>query len=357
MDRLTCFPLTHDMMTILRYKELLKDYKLAAVNSFKEDVFMEALAPVYPDCKMSSDIMDTFAEADTLLLLDNVEKYTWNKYQKLLEAARDSGRKILMSAKLYEEMRAENRVNTEDSASIEKLERIISEQERPKEKQFRTISAPVIAVTGMGEHCSKFETSLLTLKTLEERGYTVTFLSCNPLGMLFGGYTYPEYLYSDELSMEQKVWRLNQDIAAHTEQEETDVILAELPGGLMQLGEREKNHFSESALAVANALDIDAGILNVYVPFCKNTDQYAYLKDYCDYKYGIPVEKICMARQKAEYDSARNEYVFLHLDEAAYEKLYQKYCEPDIIRLTEQKAAEEAIGEVIKLLEENPEFV
>lgn len=97
--------------------------------------------------------------------------------------------------------------------------------------------------------------------------------------------------------------------------------------------------------------------MNVYVPFYKNTGQFDYLKDYCDYKYGIPVEKICMARQKAEYDPARNEYVFMYLDDVTYDKMYQKYCDTDIIRLTEQEQAEKAVGEIIKLLEGNPEFV
>ena len=351
MDRLACFPITHDMLTMLRYKDLLNDCEITAVNSFKEDTFIEKLTPVYPECKISADIAETLEETDALLLLDNVEKYTWNKYQKILKAARTSGKKVIMSAKLYEEMNVEKDVNTE------RLSRTFPEKERPKTNRFRTISAPVIAVAGTGENCSKFETSLLTLKALKERGYTVTFLSGNPLGVLFGGYTYPEYLYSGNLSMEQKVWRLNQDIAAYTEQRETDVILAELPGGIMQLGEREKNHFSESAMTVANALDIDAGILNVYVPFYKNTGQFDYLKDYCDYKYGIPVEKICMARQKAEYDPARNEYVFMYLDDVTYDKMYQKYCDTDIIRLTEQEQAEKAVGEIIKLLEGNPEFV
>lgn len=254
MDRLACFPITHDMLTMLRYKDLLNDCEITAVNSFKEDTFIEKLTPVYPECKISADIAETLEETDALLLLDNVEKYTWNKYQKILKATRTSGKKVIMSAKLYEEMNVEKDVNTE------RLSRTFPEKERPKTNRFRTISAPVIAVAGTGENCSKFETSLLTLKALKERGYTVTFLSVNPLGVLFGGYTYPEYLYSGNLSMEQKVWRLNQDIAAYTEQRETDVILAELPGGIMQLGEREKNHFSESAMAVANALDIDAGV-------------------------------------------------------------------------------------------------
>ena len=351
MVKLVCFPLTHDMLTVLRYKELMKDYEIVSINSFKEDSFIEKLEPLYPECKISADIDETLEGTDTLLLLDNAEGYTWNKYQEMLKAAQTSDKKVIMSAKLYEEMNVENSVNTE------KLSGTLPTKEWSQPDNLRTIIPPVIAVAGMGENCSKFETSLLTLKVLKERGYTVTFLSSNSLAALFGGYTYPEYLYSDNLSMEQKIWRLNQDIAEYTEQKEADVILAELPGGVMQLGEKEKNHFSESAMAVANTLKIDAGILNVYVPFYKNTGQFDYLKDYCDYKYEIPVEKICMARQKVEYDSARNEYVFMYLDDVAYDKMYQKYCDEDIIRLTEQEQAEQAVVEVIKLLEGNPEFI
>lgn len=84
MDRLACFPITHDMLTMLRYKDLLNDCEITAVNSFKEDTFIEKLTPVYPECKISADIAETLEETDALLLLDNVEKYTWNGSMSIL---------------------------------------------------------------------------------------------------------------------------------------------------------------------------------------------------------------------------------------------------------------------------------
>ena len=69
-----------------------------------------------------------------------------------------------------------------------------------------------------------------------------------------------------------------------------------------------KNHFSEIPLVISNALESDIGILNTYVPFQVNQEQYKYLKEYCDYKYGIPIEALCMARQKVEYDTESQQY-------------------------------------------------
>lgn len=351
MISIACFPLSHDMLTMLQYKELMVDYEIVAINSFKEDIFIKKLELKYPECKISSDIYEVLEESDGLLLLDNKEEYKWNKYQEILKMAQTLNKKVLMSEELCAKMEVGTREN------VELLQTKLPHKEKTKNEELKSIEAPVIAVAGMGENCSKFESCLLVLKVLKERGYSVTFLSSNSLAMLFGGYTYPTYLYSESLSLEQKIWYLNQDISEYVEKNETDVILIELPGGIMPLGENAKNHFSECAIAVANAIKIDVGILNIYVPSYRNGDRFIYLKDYCDYKYEMQIEKIFMARQKVEYDQARHEYVYMHLDDVTYNKMWEKYCNANIIRLTRKEQAEKAVIEILRLLEENPEFI
>ena len=351
MINLTCFPITHDMLTVLQYKELMADYKIVAVNSFKEDIFIQKLKSKYPECTISADIYENLQESEGVLLLDNKEEYKWNKYQEILKIAKELNKKVIMSEELCAKMEVRTREN------VELLQTQLPHKEKTKNEDLKSIEAPVIAVAGMGENCNKFESCLLVLKVLKERGYSVTFLSSNSLAMLFGGCIYPTYLYSENMSLEQKIWYLNQDIAEYIKKNETDVILAELPGGIMPLGENAKNHFSESAIAVTNAVKIDAGILNIYVPSYKNRDQFIYLKDYCDYKYEMQIEKIFMARQKVEYDQARHEYVYMYLDNVTYNKMWEKYCDENIIRFTKKEQAEKAVTEILHLLEENPEFI
>lgn len=51
MISIACFPLSHDMLTMLQYKELMVDYEIVAINSFKEDIFIKKLELKYPECK------------------------------------------------------------------------------------------------------------------------------------------------------------------------------------------------------------------------------------------------------------------------------------------------------------------
>ena len=97
MINLTCFPITHDMLTVLQYKELMADYKIVAVNSFKEDIFIQKLKSKYPECTISADIYENLQESEGVLLLDNKEEYKWNKYQETLKIAKELNKKVIMS--------------------------------------------------------------------------------------------------------------------------------------------------------------------------------------------------------------------------------------------------------------------
>lgn len=351
MDKLACFPITHDLLTVLKYKELMEGNTITAINSFKEDPLLEELRLEYPEWSISPNIEETLAYADSVLMLDNVEEYTLPKYERMLLETVKQKKKALLSTKLC------GQLNVEEYTYIDVQKNSFEQDRKEYYDKLALIQIPVIAVCGMGENCSKFETTLLSLKRLKEKGYSVTLISGNPLVTLFGGYTLPEYLYSDTVSLEQKSHCFNHDVDELTKREKTDIILIELPGGIMPLGEGNQNHFSEIIIAISNALSIDAGILNTYVPSQKDEEQFGDLREYCDYRFSIPLEGFCMARQKVEYDFEQQRYQFMYLDDESYDKLYEKYCSRDVIMLTDQKQAENQIDQIIHLLEENAEFV
>lgn len=351
MNKLAFFPITHDMLTVLKYCELIENHEITAINSFKEDILLEKLKRNCPARSVASDINETLNHADAVLLFDNVEEFIFEKYRNLFYEARQLKKTILLSPKLYNQMNIENKEN------IYVLNNSFARSRKNNISKLESISTPVITICGMGENCSKFETLLLTLKCIKSMGLTATILSGNPLAVIFGGYTWPEYLYADAMSLESKIKFLNQDLYELAQERDSDVIIAEIPGGVMPLGQWNKNHFSEIPLVISNAMESDIGILNTYVPFYKDHEQYKYLKEYCDYKYGIPIEVLCMARQKVEYDTESQRYQFMFLDEEYYNKLYDKYCTQDIIKLTDDVQSEAIISGLIHLLEGNAEFI
>ena len=108
---------------------------------------------------------------------------------------------------------------------------------------------------------------------------------------------------------------------------------------------------------ISNALKIDVGILNTYVPVQQEEVKLQLLKEFCDCKYGVPLEVMFMARQRVEYDPYIRKCNYLNLDDETYNNLYERYCETDIVSLNNLEAAEDKIRQVVSLLEENAEFI
>ena len=79
MNKLAFFPITHDMLTVLKYCELIENYEIAAINSFKEDILLEKLKRNCPARSVASDINETLNHADAVLLFDNVEEFIFEK--------------------------------------------------------------------------------------------------------------------------------------------------------------------------------------------------------------------------------------------------------------------------------------
>lgn len=351
MDKLGIFPITYDLLTLLRYKELLQEEEIHAISSFKEDMYLKVLEDEFGDIAVTADIEKFLKDVDTILLLDNENEFSLTKYRRIYSDALMQQRKILVSTKLYSELRQEKKSN------VQFLEKKGVEETELKVHELYDNPLPVIAVCGMGKHCSKFETMLLTLKVLKESEYQALVIGSNPLLSLVGGYVLPQYLYSEHISLENKVYKLSADLYQLQNKRDADVILIEMPGGIMPVGTWEYNHFSEIATVISNALKIDVGILNTYVPVQQEEVKLQLLKEFCDCKYGVPLEVMFMARQRVEYDPYIRKCNYLNLDDETYNNLYERYCETDIVSLNNLEAAEDKIRQVVSLLEENAEFI
>lgn len=351
MDKLGIFPIAYDLLILLKYKELLQEEEIHAISSFKEDVYLKDLENEFGEITVTADIEKFLKGVDTILLLDNENEFSLTKYKRIYSDALVQQKKILVSTKLYSELRQEKKSN------VQFLEKKGVEETELKVHELYDNPLPVIAVCGMGKHCSKFETMLLTLKVLKASKYQALVIGSNPLLPLVGGYVLPQYLYSEHISLENKIYKLSADLYQLQKEENADVILIEMPGGIMPVGTWDYNHFSEIPMVISSALKIDVGILNTYVPVQQGEVKFQLLKEFCDCKYGVPLEAMCMARQRVEYDPYIRKCNYLNLDDETYNNLYERYCETDMVSLNNLEVAEDRIRQVVSLLEENAEFI
>lgn len=350
MNKIGFFPITYDLLTLLKYKELLDGLTVTSICSFKEDRYIKQLSKEEKQLTITDKIDEVLEVSEGMVLLDNPTNFLSKKYQIVADQVFDYKKSLFLSSSLFKQLK----INISHEVFFLDEKRVPCGNDVP----FRVYEnqLPVMAVFGMGENCSKLETILLSLKVLREHGLKVLLVGANPLLSLFGGYILPEYLFSRELSLESKVYKISRDLYMLQKDIEYDILLIEIPGGIVPVGEFNNNHFSEIPLTIANALKIDIGILNTYVP-CQKDNKTEFFKHFCAYKYNIPLELVFMSRQKVEFETDAQKCEYLNLDDASYDWFYQNYCDSSIISLRDTKRCEEAILKMIKILEDGVEFI
>lgn len=351
MDGIAAFPYNYDFEIIMRYRDLLERYALETVFSYEEDSgFLNHCKRSYKDIDFSKDI-EELEKAKKLLLLDDTGDFLLHAYKDIIAKANTLKKDVLVSRRLEAQLK-------EQGIRISKTEKLKNEYsvtcEYDTNKLF-DIPVPVIAVLGLGEHCSKFEVQLLFKKVLSNMGYNAVYLCTNVLGSLFGMFTLPEFLFDNKETFEEKTIRFNHYVYNLYKTILPDVIVIGMPGGIMPLGNKQHNYFGEIPLIISNSLSVDIGILNSYFPHRIDQEYLTRLHAYCFYKYNIPIEAFCIARQKLEFNMETDEYEFFYLNSLFLSKYYPNCSGLNdlVINLTKEYEVENTIKELVLSLSEN----
>ncbi|RDU23825.1 hypothetical protein DWV06_08180 [Anaerosacchariphilus polymeriproducens] len=294
------FPYHRDLDILLKYKEMLKDRKIVNILSFPED--QERLEKLKEKYKINKEYEET---ANELLVLNPEEGVIFEKYKEKLEELKKQGIPLW-----YLKTQNENRIKN-----------VHFYNEDIYKKRRYSVPVPIIAILGQGINCSKFETLLMTNQIIEKMGYKSLVVSSNELGGLFEFYSYPDSLSKLNVSLEDKIFSMNHYIYDLYMEEKPDLILLEIPGGIMKMGEKGENHFSEYTHVISNALDIDSGIMNLYYTKSYEESYLNNIRQYCFYKYGIEIEMLLSARQRTEYNMGSESWDYFFLDELFLKRL------------------------------------
>lgn len=315
MKNLMIFPYHRDVDIILRNQEILKDRKIVDIISFPED--QERLNELKEKHMVDSE---KDSHSDTVLILNPEKGNRLETYSEKIEELEKSGMSIWY-------------LDPNNKFSVKNVHNY---DENKYSKKRYSVPVPIIAILGQGSCCSKFETLLLTKKTIDEMGYKSISVSANDLGSLFGCYSYPDILGKNNVGLEEKIFSINHYIYDLYKLENPEVILLEMPGGIMKMGEKNENHFSELAYVIANAVEIDSGIMNLYFTKSYDDDYINEIRKYCYYKYEIVIDLLISARQRTEYSMEMRDWEYYFLDDYVINRI-QKANEKDqsIINISE----------------------
>lgn len=81
MNKIGFFPITYDLLTLLKYKELLDGLTVTSICSFKEDRYIKQLSKEEKQLTITDKIDEVLEVIEGMVLLDNPTNFLSKKYQ------------------------------------------------------------------------------------------------------------------------------------------------------------------------------------------------------------------------------------------------------------------------------------
>ena len=153
----------------------------------------------------------------------------------------------------------------------------------------KKISTPVVMVCGISPMTQKFELQLYLRKYFMQNKYSVSQIGSKVTSGLFGFCSISPYIFSCNTTEVQKIHTVNNMIKKIEEDEQPDVIIIGVPGGILPL--TEKHHFGYGIYAyeILNAVCPDFTILSL--PNGEYTDEfYEDMNKMSKYKLGMGID-------------------------------------------------------------------
>ncbi len=342
MEKLVVFPLNNDTEILINGLKESKLYQIVAVSSYIEDKSRLELLQKKSSIYCSTEFEECLARADAIIFAENTMGYSYDGYQKRVQMALDSGKKIYAGLALLDKIQ----IDTDKVCILQ--ESTSSDEVVSSDK--KEIDIPVVSVMGLGENCDKFGLQVKIKKVIEKQGYSVLALCSNVLGGFLGMENFPSFLYSKFMSYPEKINALNQWIYEKVIQQEYDVILVGCPGGISEFEKYETNYYGELPLIISNALDVDAGFATLYGHTALD---YSVLKNISDFvlkKYNTSVKDYILSRQFYKADHEWKKIRYYTIEENMNEELaIPESSEYQVLSIFDDAKIEK---EILRILEE-----
>lgn len=349
--RLACFPLTPNVETLLRHREALQFNIIQSIISFHEDLpHLNQVSKAANVCGTTSFEIG-LSRADALILFDDYLGSQWEKYFAGIDYAISQAIPVYASRMLIERI--------PDSNYQKKIIPIQNEHHmllRYADPRLLDIKTPILAVMGMGENSGKFECTIELKEYLESIDCQAEFLCANVLGAYYGMRTLPDFLFDSQIAFPEKVLRFNQYVYDLCVAKTPDILIIEIPGGVVSLAEKDVNFFAELPLVISSAIHIDYSILSFYYVLHPEHDFLMNLKNYCRNRYQIEVPAFYMARQMLTYEQEGVKIKHLFLSDEYMQSHMSELYREDMVAAPNKN--NNAVYQLLtQCLQENPETI
>ncbi len=350
------FPYHPDIEYLIELTSTDENFSITGVCSFNEDKAVVDEVNRRIGCELDYDSM--MVACNTLIILENYRHCIVNKYFDVISKARDLNKKIIIMPQILEELELHDAnlmpLKNYPDFNIPQIEKMNHMQMKKLE-----IETPVVVVFGMGKNCNKLENQLRLYQAMNEAGYKVAWVSSNALGVLWGSYVIPDFLFDQRISFEEKILKFNNFIYKIEMGAKPDVFIIGVPEGVSVFSCGEYNHFAEYSLVIGSAVPVDSAILCSYFISQPKYKGLQDLTQFCMAKFGFPVDAISIGRTLFETKEGSRNISYSFLSEEYVRKNYQAENSFPVseINIWDKQKMQNAFCKIIEKLQYNADTI
>ncbi|MDF2843137.1 MAG: peptide maturation system protein family [Herbinix sp.] len=293
MSSILIYPFCRKFSEFARCKETLKEFDKVIPIAPKgfgmegEDVSVcDGGNPLY--IRISSDYDSNIMQADAAFFGYVNANISVVSYKEKIRKAKDLKKRVFLTRELVEFLG-----DAEELGPVELMDYTNCIQEKELSSKLLSISVPVIVVAGIGDRCDKFSIQVKLGNFFSEQGYRVLNLGTKDFSQLFGIEALPKFLF-DTMDNGMKIRQFNSYLYNRMMEDNPEVVIIGVPGGIMQVNAYEFGEFGELAFIISNAIKSDISILSLYSQEL-NQDFLDHLINLCRYKLNFHVDYINIA--------------------------------------------------------------
>ncbi len=253
-------------------------------------------------------------KSDVLMIIDSRICLEDSEIEKYIKIASDMGKEVILLKEINEEIIKKYHESIIDIRSIDsklKMDLKLKEQDNI----IYDIKKPIVLVLGTGEQCYKFTTQILLREIFKANGYNVTQIGTKDDSYYYGFHPFPQFMLKNQISDKDKIIYFNHYVKALSENEESDVIIIGVPGGIEKYDNKYLNDFGVLNYLVSNAISPDFVVFNsMYVDYPEK--YFPLINNSLKYKYNYALDAIFLTNSMVNWDATEDfqKLVYLTLD-------------------------------------------
>lgn len=176
----------------------------------------------------------------------------------------------------------------------------------PEKEKLYELNTPVVFIFGISDRTQKFEIQLAQRRNILGMGYKISQIGSKNYCELFGFHSFPQFMYDRLYSESQKIVLFNRYIKSIEINEEPDLIVIGIPGGIMPFNNRFTNGFGMLAYEISQAIVPDAAVFSIlYEDYGK--EYFESMFTLVKHRLGFEIDAFNLSNTKFDWEASKQD--------------------------------------------------